>query len=52
MRRTELGQFGPPPRDALETVSRALAADLGWSEERRQSEIAGLSRLYQTRGDA
>ncbi|MBV9990453.1 MAG: glycerol-3-phosphate dehydrogenase/oxidase [Alphaproteobacteria bacterium] len=49
MRRTELGQFGPPPQATLDTVSRAMAQDLGWSEERRQSEIAALAHLYETR---
>ncbi len=48
MRRTGLGQFGPPPAAALDTASRAFARDLGWSEERRRGEIASLARLYET----
>lgn len=46
MRRTSLGQFGRPSAKALELVSALMAAALGWSEEKRQAEIAGLDRLY------
>jgi glycerol-3-phosphate dehydrogenase len=49
MRRTGIGQLGAPPNEALETVSRLMAGELGWSEERRQSEIAALAPIYRTR---
>lgn len=49
MRRTCLGQFGKPSGDMLETVSRLMATELGWSEERRLREIASLNKWYTTR---
>jgi glycerol-3-phosphate dehydrogenase len=49
MRRTGNGQFGKPSIDALDIVSRLMASALGWSEERRQREIASLDRWYITR---
>lgn len=51
MRRTGIGTLGRPAADTLDGISRAMAAELGWSEERRRSEIAALSRWYQTRDD-
>jgi glycerol-3-phosphate dehydrogenase len=38
-RRTDLGQTGRPPQKSLQTASRLMAQELGWSEERRQTEI-------------
>jgi glycerol-3-phosphate dehydrogenase len=49
MRRTGIGQFGKPSPDILNSVSRTMAAELGWSEERRQREIAALDKWYTTR---
>jgi len=49
MRRTGIGQFGRPPGDLLDTVSRLMAAERGWSEDRRQREIASLDKWYTTR---
>jgi glycerol-3-phosphate dehydrogenase len=49
MRRTGIGQFGRPASETLDTVSRLMTAQFGWSEERRQREIAMLDRLYATR---
>jgi glycerol-3-phosphate dehydrogenase len=49
MRRTGIGQFGAPSGETLETVSRLMAAELGWNDERRQSEIAALAKWYTTR---
>ncbi len=49
MRRTSIGQLGAPPRDVLEAASRIMAAELHWSEERRQSEIASLAPWFRTR---
>jgi glycerol-3-phosphate dehydrogenase len=49
MRRTCMGQVGAPSREALETAARIMATELGWSDERRQSEIASLAPWFQTR---
>jgi glycerol-3-phosphate dehydrogenase len=49
MRRTCMGQVGAPPREALEAASRIMAAELGWSEERRTREIELLAPAFQTR---
>lgn len=49
MRRTGIGQFGPPPPAALETASKLMAHALGWSEERRLKEIASLAPSFETR---
>lgn len=46
MRRTALGQFGPPPR--IDAVATAMAALLGWDAERKQREIDSLAPLYRT----
>jgi glycerol-3-phosphate dehydrogenase len=52
MRRTDLGVFGPPPSETLDSVSREMATALGWSEEKRLAEIASLSRVYRTQDAA
>jgi glycerol-3-phosphate dehydrogenase len=49
MRRTGIGQFGLPPRPALERASRLMGAELGWSEERRKKEIESLAPWFETR---
>jgi glycerol-3-phosphate dehydrogenase len=49
MRRTAIGQFGRPSGDTLDSVSQLMATEFGWSEERRQSEIASLAKWYTTR---
>lgn len=49
MRRTCMGQVGAPPPAALDLTSRIMAAELGWSEERRTSEIAALAPWFKTR---
>jgi glycerol-3-phosphate dehydrogenase len=46
MRRTSLGQFGRPSPQALAQVTGLMTAELGWSAERQQKEIAALDRLY------
>ena len=48
MRRTAIGQFGPPPADVLERVASQMAAHLGWSEKQKAREIASLGPLYRT----
>ena len=52
MRRTCMGQVGAPPRDALETASKIMAAELGWDEARRAAEIAALAPAFTTRDAA
>jgi glycerol-3-phosphate dehydrogenase len=49
MRRTCIGQVGAPPSAALDTASRIMAGELGWSEERRNDEVAALAPWFQTR---
>jgi glycerol-3-phosphate dehydrogenase len=49
LRRTGIGQFGPPARPVLETASRLMGIELGWSEERRQKEIEALAPWFETR---
>jgi glycerol-3-phosphate dehydrogenase len=46
MRRTSLGQFGRPSPQALAQVAALMAAKLGWSDARRQQEIASLDPLF------
>jgi glycerol-3-phosphate dehydrogenase len=48
MRRTAIGQFGRPAPGVLESVASRMAAQLGWSEEKKDQEIAGLGPLYRT----
>jgi len=48
MRRTAIGQFGRPAPDVLERVAEQMAEQLGWSEERKEREIAGLDGIYRT----
>ena len=49
MRRTGIGQFGPPPRAALDAASKVMAAELGWTEDRRIREIDALLPWFETR---
>ena len=46
MRRTAIGQFGPPAPDVLERVAAQMAAHLGWSEGQKAREIASLDPIY------
>ncbi|HEY1707894.1 MAG TPA: glycerol-3-phosphate dehydrogenase/oxidase [Rhizomicrobium sp.] len=46
MRRTGIGQLGRPDTATLETASKLMAAELGWSEEKRQAEIAALAPRF------
>jgi glycerol-3-phosphate dehydrogenase len=48
MRRTCIGQFGPPPPDVVEKVAVLMAAQLGWDMDKKQREVDGLARLYRT----
>jgi glycerol-3-phosphate dehydrogenase len=47
MRRTCLGQFGPPAH--LEKIAALMGDMLGWDEARKAREIANLAPLYRTR---
>lgn len=49
MRRTCMGQVGLPSSDAVERTSRIMAAELGWSETRREAEIGSLAPWFMTR---
>jgi glycerol-3-phosphate dehydrogenase len=49
MRRTGIGQFGPPPSETLESVSQLMARELNWTEQRRLREITALTPWYRTR---
>ena len=49
MRRTAIGQFGPPSHETLDRVSRSMAGELNWTEERRLREITTLTPWYRTR---
>jgi glycerol-3-phosphate dehydrogenase len=49
MRRTGIGQFGPPPRNVLDAASKIMAQELGWNEDRRIREIDALLPWFETR---
>ncbi len=49
MRRTCIGQLGKPSGETLETVSRLMAAEFDWNNERRLGEIESLAKWYTTR---
>jgi glycerol-3-phosphate dehydrogenase len=49
MRRTGIGQFGPPSPAVLDTTSRLMASQLNWTEEHRFKEINALSPWFATR---
>ena len=46
MRRTSLGQFGPPP--GLDKAANAMATLLGWDSARTRAEIDSLAPLFRT----
>lgn len=48
MRRTGIGQFGPPTAQVLEKVAGQMALHLGWDEGKKAAEIASLDPLYRT----
>jgi glycerol-3-phosphate dehydrogenase len=47
MRRTSLGQFGPPRH--LAQIADTMGAALGWDENRRWREMESVTALYRTR---
>ena len=48
LRRLDLGTAGAPPPPSIEAAAAAMAAELGWSDERRQAEVraAGASLAH------
>jgi glycerol-3-phosphate dehydrogenase len=48
MRRTAIGQFGRPQPQIVERVAEQMAAELGWSEEKKVREIASLDPIFRT----
>lgn len=46
LRRTPLGSAGHPGRPALERAADVMAGKLGWSADRRASEIAAVEAVY------
>jgi len=52
MRRTGIGQVGNPGASVLATCAQIMANELGWSEERRASEIAAVEINFKTQGAA
>lgn len=54
LRRTEAGTRGHPGVEAIDAAATLMAAELGWSDDRRAREIQALSRVYEaaaTRGN-
>lgn len=45
-RRLGIGVERPPAADLLEEISRIMAAELAWSEEKRRQEIEEVARAY------
>jgi len=50
LRRTPLGALGYPGASGVSGAADLVAAELGWSTERRQSEIAALNAFYGVTG--
>ena len=48
IRRTAIGQFGRPASDVVESIAEEMAAELGWSEDRKMREISSLDPIYRT----
>jgi hypothetical protein len=46
LRRTVLGAGGAPSETALAACARLLAAELGWSRERSERELAAVRAVY------
>jgi glycerol-3-phosphate dehydrogenase len=48
MRRTGIGQFGPPSAAVIQKVAAQMAAYLGWDADKTAREIDSLAPLYRT----
>ena len=46
IRRTPLGALGYPGDKAVDRAADLVAGTLGWSHDRRRSEVAALRRFY------
>ena len=46
LRRTEAGSAGSPGEDALASAARTMAVDLGWTQQRIDTEITEVRRAY------
>ena len=46
LRRTDLGSAGHPGEEALAETARLMARELGWSDAKREAEIAAADRIY------
>src|SRR6185437_11777308 len=46
VRRTPLGALGYPGNTAVDRAADLVGGELGWSSERRRSEVAALRRFY------
>jgi glycerol-3-phosphate dehydrogenase len=46
IRRTPLGALGCPSDEALARAAAIVGTELGWSESRRQEEIAAVRAFY------
>ncbi|MCL4708542.1 glycerol-3-phosphate dehydrogenase/oxidase [bacterium] len=46
MRRTELGTAGNPGEPALQRCADLMAAELGWSDQKKKEEIAEMKRVF------
>lgn len=49
LRRTELGTAGHPGRACLEACAEIARQELGWSEERKHSELESVETFYRKR---
>lgn len=48
LRRLDLGTAGPPQEADLEAVTRTMASELGWTEDRVRTERQALAEVYAT----
>ncbi len=46
MRRTSIGQVGQPDRNILDAIAEIMAGELGWTEARRDRELAAIAPNY------
>ena len=52
IRRTPLGALGHPGAAALTRAAAIVGAELGWTEDQRQREIAAVDAFYDLRPTA
>lgn len=49
-RRTALGTAGRPAAECIDRCATRMAAELGWSDEERAAQIAGVDEVYERLG--